>query len=85
MIYGWFQAMILIHQMHDSCHSALGYSPAWWKFFGRLTQEWIAGNTFHFQTTIIIININIRLILISTRSLNGSMAQSTCSRTSCVY
>lgn len=43
MIYGWFQAMILIHQMHDSCHSALGYSPAWWKFFGRLTQEWIAG------------------------------------------
>jgi len=43
IIYGWFQAMILIHQMHDSCHSAFGYNPKWWNFFNQLCQEWIAG------------------------------------------
>jgi hypothetical protein len=25
LVYGWFQAMILIHQMHDSCHRYVAY------------------------------------------------------------
>jgi len=43
IIHGWLQAMILIHQMHDASHSAIGYNETWWKIIGRFTSEWVAG------------------------------------------
>jgi len=43
VIFGISQALCLLHQMHDSSHTALGYSHRWWNFFSRLTMEWIAG------------------------------------------
>jgi len=43
VLFGVAQALCLLHQMHDSSHTALGYSPAWWFGISRLTMEWIAG------------------------------------------
>jgi len=36
-------SLILLHTMHDSCHSALGYNHRWWNFFNRLSMEWVGG------------------------------------------
>jgi hypothetical protein len=29
--------------MHDACHSAIGYSEAWWKVIGRSTMDFLTG------------------------------------------
>ena len=52
---GVFQAMPLMHAMHDACHTALGGSEVWWKVFGRLCLDWYAGGcmiTWHHQHVI---------------------------------
>jgi cytochrome b involved in lipid metabolism len=52
---GVFQAMPLMHAMHDACHTAMGASEAWWKVFGRLCLDWYAGGcmiTWHHQHVI---------------------------------
>lgn len=49
---GVFQAMPLLHAMHDACHTALGGHEGWWKVVGRLCLEWYAGGsmiTWHHQ------------------------------------
>ena len=49
---GGFQAMPLMHAMHDACHAALGGHEGWWKGVGRLCLEWYAGGsmiTWHHQ------------------------------------
>ena len=49
---GVFQAMPLLHAMHDACHAALGRHEGWWKAVGRLCLEWYAGGsmiTWHHQ------------------------------------
>jgi len=43
VIFGICQALCLIHQMHDASHTAIGYSPIWWRIISRLTMEWMAG------------------------------------------
>ena len=52
---GVFQAMPLLHAMHDACHTALGAHEGWWKGVGRLCLEWYAGGsmiTWHHQHVI---------------------------------
>ena len=49
---GVFQAMPLMHAMHDACHTALGPHEGWWKLYGRLCLDWYAGGcmiTWHHQ------------------------------------
>jgi cytochrome b involved in lipid metabolism len=43
VVFGVCQALCLLHQMHDASHSAIGYTPIWWKIISRITMEWIAG------------------------------------------
>jgi fatty acid desaturase len=43
VMFGVVQGLCLLHQMHDSSHTALGYSPVWWFGISRLTMEWISG------------------------------------------
>eukprot|EP01125_Pyxidicula_operculata_P006087 TRINITY_DN211_c1_g1_i1.p1 TRINITY_DN211_c1_g1~~TRINITY_DN211_c1_g1_i1.p1 ORF type:complete len:445 (-),score=95.61 TRINITY_DN211_c1_g1_i1:160-1494(-) len=45
-IFGSCQALILVHQMHDASHTAIGKSPLWWKAIGQFTMEWVAGASF---------------------------------------
>jgi len=42
-IFGICQALLLIHMMHDACHSAIGYNQNWWKFFGRFPMDFLTG------------------------------------------
>lgn len=42
-LFGICQALLLIHMMHDACHSAIGYSEAWWKIIGRTTMDFLTG------------------------------------------
>ena len=49
---GVFQAMPLMHAMHDASHAAIGHSEAWWIGVGRLCLDWFAGGsmiTWHHQ------------------------------------
>ena len=49
---GVFQALPLMHAMHDACHAALGKHEGWWKGVGRLCLDWYAGGsmiTWHHQ------------------------------------
>lgn len=37
------QVLPLLHVMHDASHTSIGRSEASWRFFGRLTMDWICG------------------------------------------
>jgi hypothetical protein len=43
VVYGVCQVLPLMHWLHDASHGALGPNETWWKFFGRLSMDWIAG------------------------------------------
>jgi len=43
ILFGLFQSLCLLHQMHDAGHSAIGYTPLWWNIMGRLVMDWMAG------------------------------------------
>lgn len=42
-VFGICQALLLIHMMHDACHSAIGYSQGWWQVIGRLPMDFLTG------------------------------------------
>lgn len=42
-VFGAFQALPLLHTMHDCSHTSFGPSEQWWSFFGRLTMDWMCG------------------------------------------
>lgn len=49
---GIFQAMPLMHAMHDASHAAIGHSEGMWIGVGRLCLDWFAGGsmiTWHHQ------------------------------------
>lgn len=55
VVFGVFQAMPLMHAMHDACHTSLGGHQGWWKTVGRLCLDWYAGGcmiTWHHQHVI---------------------------------
>jgi len=43
LLLGVTQALPLLHTMHDASHLAIGSTPAWWRFMGRLCMDWFAG------------------------------------------
>jgi len=43
MVFGCCQALPLLHSMHDASHLAIGSTPTWWRFIGRLCMDWFAG------------------------------------------
>lgn len=43
LLFGVFQAMPLLHSMHDSSHLAIGSTPGMWRGIGRLCMDWFAG------------------------------------------
>ena len=43
VVFGVCQALPLLHCMHDASHLAIGRSPGWWYWVGRLTMDWFAG------------------------------------------
>jgi predicted heme/steroid binding protein len=43
VVYAVAQSLVLLHQMHDASHSAVGYSWGWWNFFNRFSMEYLAG------------------------------------------
>eukprot|EP01126_Amoeba_proteus_P049737 TRINITY_DN5832_c0_g1_i10.p1 TRINITY_DN5832_c0_g1~~TRINITY_DN5832_c0_g1_i10.p1 ORF type:complete len:369 (-),score=83.08 TRINITY_DN5832_c0_g1_i10:111-1217(-) len=52
IVFGTFQALTLIHVMHDACHSAIGYNELWWKVIGRFSMDFISGGDmkhWHYQ------------------------------------
>jgi len=52
VIFGVCQALPLLHCMHDASHLAIGSTPSWWYYIGRLTMDWFAGasiNSWHHQ------------------------------------
>lgn len=44
VVFGIFQAMPLLHAMHDASHAAIGHSQTSWRFFGRLCLDFFAGS-----------------------------------------
>jgi fatty acid desaturase len=42
-IFGVFQALPLLHAMHDCSHTAFGPNESWWLGIGRLTMDWFSG------------------------------------------
>lgn len=51
-VLGTFQAMPLMHAMHDAAHAAIGHSETWWKVVGRGCLDIFAGGsmiTWHHQ------------------------------------
>eukprot|EP01041_Mallomonas_annulata_P001765 gene1765-3416_t len=54
-IFGIFQALPLLHVMHDCSHTAFGHSQSWWMFWGRLFMDFYVGcsmTSWHNQHTI---------------------------------
>src|SRR5207247_2194408 len=54
-IFGCFQALPLLHTMHDCSHTSFGPNEKWWSFFGRLTMDYLCGaslTSWHNQHTI---------------------------------
>jgi hypothetical protein len=52
VVLGVFQAMPLMHAMHDASHAAIGHNEKWWIGVGRLCLDWFAGGsmiTWHHQ------------------------------------
>ena len=45
LVFGWAQAMPLLHVMHDSCHTAFGHNETLWQWAGRVPMDWIAGSS----------------------------------------
>lgn len=43
VVFGVFQALPLLHVMHDSSHAACSSSPAMWQIIGRGVMDWFAG------------------------------------------
>ncbi|KAJ3387986.1 hypothetical protein HDU92_001701 [Lobulomyces angularis] len=43
VIYGIFQALPLLHQMHDASHTAIGHTTFSWTFFSHITMDIFAG------------------------------------------
>jgi fatty acid desaturase len=43
IVFGSFQALPLLHCMHDASHTSIGPSSGWWRFLGRLTMDFFAG------------------------------------------
>eukprot|EP01138_Halocafeteria_seosinensis_P013788 gb/GECG01014080.1/.p1 GENE.gb/GECG01014080.1/~~gb/GECG01014080.1/.p1 ORF type:complete len:483 (+),score=35.56 gb/GECG01014080.1/:1-1449(+) len=43
LIFGFCQVLPLLHCMHDASHTAIGNHEGWWKFWGRLPMDGIAG------------------------------------------
>ena len=55
MLFGVFQALPLLHIMHDSSHMAFGPSEKWWQIGGRFAMDFFAGaqmTSWHNQHTI---------------------------------
>mmetsp|Transcript_5546 Transcript_5546/g.5727 ORF Transcript_5546/g.5727 Transcript_5546/m.5727 type:complete len:478 (+) Transcript_5546:79-1512(+) len=55
IVFGIFQALPLLHVMHDCSHMAFGHSERWWMFWGRLFMDWYVGcsmTSWHNQHTI---------------------------------
>ena len=55
LVFGVFQAMPLLHAMHDASHAAIGHTETGWKVIGRLCLDWFAGGcmiTWHHQHTV---------------------------------
>jgi cytochrome b involved in lipid metabolism len=51
-VLGTFQAMPLMHAMHDAAHAAIGHNEVWWKVVGRGCLDVFAGGsmiTWHHQ------------------------------------
>eukprot|EP00743_Colponemidia_sp_Colp-15_P003580 GILK01003862.1.p1 GENE.GILK01003862.1~~GILK01003862.1.p1 ORF type:complete len:537 (-),score=97.84 GILK01003862.1:229-1788(-) len=42
-VFGVFQALPLLHAMHDASHASLGHASWGWKAIGQLCMEWYAG------------------------------------------
>ncbi|KAF4320033.1 hypothetical protein BBO99_00005957 [Phytophthora kernoviae] len=42
-VFGMFQALPLLHVMHDASHAAITSSPTRWTIIGRLAMDWAAG------------------------------------------
>ncbi|GAV01755.1 hypothetical protein RvY_12414 [Ramazzottius varieornatus] len=52
MLYGWAQALPLLHLMHDASHCAIGHSERGWAIIGRFTLDFFVGasmNSWHNQ------------------------------------
>ncbi|TYZ61184.1 hypothetical protein PybrP1_009876 [[Pythium] brassicae (nom. inval.)] len=45
VVFGVFQALPLLHVMHDSSHAACSSSPALWQVIGRGAMDWFAGGS----------------------------------------
>jgi len=43
VIFGIFQALPLLHCMHDSSHLAIGPNERYWNVIGRITMDWFGG------------------------------------------
>jgi fatty acid desaturase len=43
LLFGVCQALPLLHTMHDASHLAIGSTPSWWRYMGRLCMDWFAG------------------------------------------
>lgn len=43
IVFGMFQALPLLHAMHDSSHHAISHSHYMWSFIGKLTMDYFAG------------------------------------------
>lgn len=43
VVFGIVQVLPLMHWLHDASHAAIGGSEGWWKFFGRLSMDFLAG------------------------------------------
>lgn len=55
VLFGIFQALPLLHVMHDCSHTAFGHSQGWWMFWGRLFMDFYVGcsmTSWHNQHTI---------------------------------
>lgn len=42
-VFGICQALLLVHMMHDACHSAIGYNESWWQIVGRFPMDFLTG------------------------------------------
>lgn len=45
VMFGLCQVLPLLHCMHDASHTAMGNNENWWKFWGRISLDGIAGGS----------------------------------------
>ncbi|OQV18149.1 Delta(5) fatty acid desaturase A [Hypsibius exemplaris] len=52
VVFGFFQAIVLLHVMHDASHTAIGSAAKGWQWIGKFCMDWFAGaslNSWHNQ------------------------------------